>query len=118
MAGRNLMRVTVDLFSGRPNPSNSALARSTALSGVPASLQPPLTLFFSFQCYIDLLWWQWQDEFEIDTDLDAAVRPGQGPRASAENRFRVSDTPNIEAQLGYVFSACRSAAPTGPTRAA
>jgi len=66
-----------------------------------AALDP---IFFSFHCYIDLLWSQWQGEFETDTDLDAQLCGLFKDREHLpENRFRVSDTLNPETQLGYVY---------------
>jgi Common central domain of tyrosinase len=66
-----------------------------------AALDP---IFFSFHCYIDLLWSQWQAEFETDTDLDAELCGLFKDREHRpENRFRVRDTLNTETQLGYVY---------------
>ena len=60
-------------------------------------------IFFSFHCYIDLLWAQWQEHFEVDTDLEARLCGLFKDREHLEeNRFRVSDTVKI-AKLGYAY---------------
>ena len=61
-------------------------------------------IFYSFHCYIDLLWAQWQEQFETDTDLDARLCGLFKDREHLpENRFRVKDTLDTKAQLGYVY---------------
>ena len=61
-------------------------------------------IFFSFHCYIDLLWAQWQEKFETDTDLDCQLCGLFTDREHLEeNRFRVRDTLDPETQLGYVY---------------
>ena len=61
-------------------------------------------IFYSFHCYIDLLWAQWQERFETDTDLDARLCGLFKDREHLpENRFRVKDTVDTEMQLGYVY---------------
>lgn len=66
-----------------------------------AALDP---LFFSFHCYIDLLWSQWQEQNETDTDLDAQLCGLFKDREHLPgNRFTVRDTLDIEAQLGYAY---------------
>ncbi len=66
-----------------------------------AALDP---IFFSFHCYIDLLWSQWQERYETDTDLDAQLCGLFKDRDHLpENRFRVRDTLQTERQLGYVY---------------
>ncbi len=61
-------------------------------------------IFYSFHCYIDLLWAQWQQTFETDTDLDARLCGLFKDREHLpENRFRVKDTLDTAAQLGYVY---------------
>ena len=65
-----------------------------------AALDP---IFFSFHGYIDLLWSQWQESYETDTDLDAQLCGLFKDREHRpENRFRVRDTLETE-QLGYVY---------------
>jgi hypothetical protein len=70
--------------------------------------QPPFAaldpIFFSFHCYIDLLWAQWQESFETDTDLDARLCGLYTDREhSPGHRFRVRDTLDTETQLGYIY---------------
>ena len=61
-------------------------------------------IFYSFHCYIDLLWAQWQEQFKTDTDLEARLCGLFKDREHLpENRFRVKDTLDTEAQLGYVY---------------
>jgi hypothetical protein len=61
-------------------------------------------IFFSFHCYIDLLWAQWQEDFQSDTDLDSRLCGLFKDREhKEENRFRVTDTLDPETQLGYVY---------------
>ncbi|MDQ4032330.1 MAG: tyrosinase family protein [Actinomycetota bacterium] len=61
-------------------------------------------IFFSFHCYIDLLWAQWQEDFETDTGLDSRLCGLFKDREHLEeNRFHVRDTLDPEAQLGYVY---------------
>ncbi len=61
-------------------------------------------IFFSFHCYIDLLWAQWQEQFRTDTDLDCRLCGLFTDREHAEeHRFRVRDTLDPETQLGYVY---------------
>ncbi len=60
-----------------------------------ASAEDPI--FFSFHCYIDLLWAQWQENNETDTDLDARLCGLFKDREHLEeNRFRVRDTLDTE----------------------
>lgn len=67
-----------------------------------ASAEDPM--FFSFHCYIDLLWSQWQERFEVDGDLDARLCGLFKDREHTDdNRFRVRDTLDHERQLGYVY---------------
>jgi hypothetical protein len=66
-----------------------------------AALDP---IFFSFHCYLDLLWAQWQENFETDTDLEARLCGLFKDREQRpENRFRVKDTLDTKTQLGYVY---------------
>jgi tyrosinase len=66
-----------------------------------AALDP---IFFSFHCYIDLLWTQWQEKFDTDTDLEARLCGLFKDREHRpENRFRVRDTLDTRTQLGYVY---------------
>jgi Common central domain of tyrosinase len=66
-----------------------------------AALDP---IFYSFHCYIDLLWAQWQEHFRTDTDLEARLCGLFKDREHLpENRFRVRDTLETETQLGYVY---------------
>jgi hypothetical protein len=70
--------------------------------------QPPFAaldpIFFSFHCYLDLLWAQWQEDHETDTDLEARLCGLFKDREHRpENRFRVKDTLGTERQLGYVY---------------
>lgn len=61
-------------------------------------------IFFSFHCYIDLLWAQWQENFETDTGLDSRLCGLFKDREHLEeNRFHVRDTLDPETQLGYVY---------------
>jgi Common central domain of tyrosinase len=61
-------------------------------------------IFFSFHCYIDLLWAQWQEKFETDTGLDSRLCGLFKDRAHLEeNRFHVRDTLDLETQLGYIY---------------
>ena len=61
-------------------------------------------LFFAFHCYIDLLWAQWQENFESDTGLDSRLCGLFKDREHLEkNRFHVRDTLDPETQLGYVY---------------
>lgn len=61
-------------------------------------------IFFSFHCYIDLLWAQWQENFETDTGLDSRLCGLFKDREHLEeNRFHVRDTLDTETQLGYVY---------------
>ena len=65
-----------------------------------AALDP---IFFSFHCYIDVLWSQWQERFETSTDLDAQLCGLFKDREHLpDNRFRVRDTLDTT-QLGYVY---------------
>jgi tyrosinase-like protein len=60
-------------------------------------------IFFSFHCYIDLLWAQWQEHFQVGTDLDARLCGLFKDREHLEeNRFHVSDTLDT-AMLGYTY---------------
>ena len=66
-----------------------------------AALDP---IFFSFHCYLDLLWAQWQESFDTDTDLEARLCGLFKDREHLpENRFRVRDLLDTETQLGYVY---------------
>jgi tyrosinase len=70
--------------------------------------QPPFAaldpIFFSFHCYLDLLWAQWQENFDTDTDLEARLCGLFKDREHRpENRFRVKDTLDTKTQLGYVY---------------
>ena len=66
-----------------------------------AALDP---IFFSFHCYLDLLWAQWQERFDTDTDLEARLCGLFKDREHLpENRFRVKDLLDTKAQLGYVY---------------
>jgi tyrosinase len=66
-----------------------------------AALDP---IFFSFHCYIDLLWAQWQEDFDTDTDLEARLCGLFKDREHRpEQRFRVKDTLDTKTQLGYVY---------------
>lgn len=61
-------------------------------------------IFFSFHCYVDLLWAQWQEDFESDTGLDSRLCGLFKDREHLEeNRFHVRDTLDPETQLGYVY---------------
>ncbi len=61
-------------------------------------------IFFSFHCYIDLLWAQWQGDFETDTGLESRLCGLFKDREHLEeNRFHVRDTLDPETQLGYVY---------------
>jgi tyrosinase len=61
-------------------------------------------MFFSFHCYIDLLWAQWQKNFETNTGLDSRLCGLFKDRKHLEeNRFRVRDTRDTERQLGYIY---------------
>lgn len=65
-----------------------------------AALDP---IFFSFHCYLDLLWAQWQQGFDTDTDLEARLCGLFKDREHLpENRFRVKDTLDTKA-LGYLY---------------
>ena len=65
-----------------------------------AALDP---IFFSFHCYLDLLWAQWQEHFDTNTDLEARLCGLFNDREHLpENRFRVKDTLDTR-QLGYVY---------------
>jgi hypothetical protein len=73
-----------------------------ALAEPTEAAQDPI--FFSFHSYIDLLWAQWQKNFESDTDLDVKLCGLFKDRDHLEeNRFRVKDTLDTEAQLGYRY---------------
>ena len=66
-----------------------------------AALDP---IFFSFHCYLDLLWSQWQENFDTDTDLEARLCGLFTDREHLpEHRFRVKDTLDTKTQLGYVY---------------
>jgi hypothetical protein len=82
-----------------------------------AALDP---IFFSFHCYLDLLWAQWQEKFDTDTDLDARLCGLFKDREHLpETRFRVKDTLDTKTQLGYVYQYTPGeAAPTRPGVAA
>ena len=65
-----------------------------------AALDP---IFFSFHCYLDLLWAQWQERFDTDTDLEARLCGLFKDREHLpEHRFRVKDLLDTM-QLGYVY---------------
>jgi tyrosinase len=65
-----------------------------------AALDP---IFFSFHCYLDLLWARWQENFETDTDLEARLCGLFKDREHLpEHRFRVKDTLDTR-QLGYLY---------------
>jgi hypothetical protein len=73
-----------------------------SMSDPGAAAEDPI--FFSFHCYLDLLWAQWQNKFNTDTDLDARLCGLFKDRDHLEeNRFHVRDTLETEAQLGYVY---------------
>jgi hypothetical protein len=75
-------------------------------------------IFFSFHSYIDLLWAQWQENFETNTDLEAKLCGLFKDRDHLEeNRFRVKDTVDTEAQLGYRYE-YETGEPAPPTPAA
>jgi hypothetical protein len=77
-----------------------------------AALDP---IFFSFHCYLDLLWSQWQEEFETDTDLEARLCGLFKDREHRpENRFRVKDTLDTKNQLGYVYEYTPGEQPPAP----
>lgn len=70
--------------------------------------QPPFAaldpIFFSFHWYLDLLWAQWQENFDTDTDVEARLCGLFKDREHRpENRFRVQDTLDTKTQLGYVY---------------
>jgi tyrosinase len=74
-----------------------------------AALDP---IFFSFHCYIDLLWAQWQEHHTTDTDLEARLCGLFKDREhQPENRFRVKDLLDTKRQLGYVYEYTPGAAP-------
>jgi Common central domain of tyrosinase len=65
-----------------------------------AALDP---IFFSFHCYLDLLWAQWQERFDTDTDLEARLCGLFKDREHLpEHRFRVKDLLDTK-QLGYIY---------------
>ncbi|MGK5170473.1 tyrosinase family protein [Geodermatophilus sp. CPCC 205761] len=69
-------------------------------------------MFFSFHCYIDLLWAQWQERFETGTDLDCRLCGLFKDREHLEeNRFLVRDTLDTEKQFGYVYDYVPGEAP-------
>lgn len=66
-----------------------------------AALDP---IFFSFHCYLDLLWAQWQEGHTTDRDLEARLCGLFKDREHRpENRFRVKDLLDTKTQLGYVY---------------
>jgi len=64
-----------------------------------ASAEDPV--FFSFHCYIDLLWAQWQKDNETNTDLNARLC-GLFKDREHNTRYVVSDTRDTET-MGYVY---------------
>lgn len=72
-------------------------------------------MFFSFHCYIDLLWAQWQERGETDTGLESRLCGLFKDREHLpENRFCVKDTLDPERQLGYKYEYTPGPAPPGP----
>jgi tyrosinase len=68
-----------------------------------AALDP---IFWSFHCYIDLLWFQWQQKFDVDTDLEArlcGVFTDRDDPANPATWMRVKDVLDPAAQLGYTY---------------
>ena len=69
-----------------------------------AALDP---IFFSFHCYIDLLWAQWQENNDTDTDLEARLCGLFKDREHRqENRFRVRDALETESSSATSTSTC------------
>ena len=69
-------------------------------------------IFWSFHCFIDRLWWEWQqqDGFASDTDLDARLCGlFKSHKHVDANRFAVRDTIVPETQLGYTYDEVRVA---------
>jgi hypothetical protein len=67
-----------------------------------AALDP---LFWSFHCYIDLLWSQWQEKHQVDTDLDArlcGVFTDRNDPHNPKTWMRVKDVLTTAA-LGYSY---------------
>ena len=63
-------------------------------------------IFWSFHAYIDLLWWQWQQQsgHEVNTDLEARLCGLYKDREhQPANRFKVKDLLDPANDLGYTY---------------
>lgn len=79
-----------------------------------AALDP---IFWSFHCYIDLLWWQWQqiEGHKVTTGLESRLCGLFKDREhKPENRFQVKDVLDPVNQLGYTYDYTRRDVPVAP----
>lgn len=76
-----------------------------------AALDP---IFWSFHCYLDLLWLQWQQNYNVDTDLEARLCGVFTDRNDPRNPatwMQVKDVLDPVVQLGYTYEWLPGAAP-------